>query len=90
MSFPTIVYIKDGPHDCKGGTYGYLSVADEKELRQALSQGYKKTLEEALSVSKTQAKKAAKPLDTTEPLPDLTSEKDSNELDETTSSSEGV
>lgn len=48
MDFPTMVYKKGGPHSYKGGTYDYLGVKNDAELKKALSGGWATTLPEAM------------------------------------------
>lgn len=50
MIFPNIVYKKGGHCQCPGGTYSWLSVKSQAELDDALEEGYKPTLNEAMGV----------------------------------------
>lgn len=49
MIFPTIVYKCPGNHQCHGGTYDLLGIADDVELSMALHNGWFKSLPEAVS-----------------------------------------
>lgn len=59
MSYPTIVYRCPGDHQMPGGTYSYLGVKDEDAMKEAIKDGWCKTLEEAASgkPSKSEAPK---------------------------------
>ena len=52
MKFPNLVYKCPGPHQRKGGTYDYRQVIDENSLSDALSNGWFKTLDEAIEGKK--------------------------------------
>jgi hypothetical protein len=49
MSFPTIVYRTPGAHYASTGTYAYQGIADDAALEQALSDGWFRTLPEAIA-----------------------------------------
>lgn len=50
MSFPTIVYKSQGPHQCPGSNYSYKGAADDAELDALLQSGWFRTLPEALAL----------------------------------------
>ena len=52
MNYPTIVYKCPGQHQRPGGTYSYLGIDSEDELKVALSGGWHLTLEEAIEPNK--------------------------------------
>ena len=47
-TFPTIVYKCPGNHQCNGGTYDFIQVKSEEDLKVRTEQGYKLTLPEAM------------------------------------------
>jgi hypothetical protein len=49
MNFPTIVYRTPGTHHASKGTYDYKGAADEAEVARALSEGWFRSLPEAMS-----------------------------------------
>ena len=48
MKFPNLVYKCPGIHQCNGGTYEYLSVQNDEQLKAALILGWFSTLENAI------------------------------------------
>lgn len=65
-AFPTLVYKNNGPHQRAGGTYDYKAIADQEDLDEALSDGWYKTLPDAIGtkpVVKTPESTAAPTLD---------------------------
>lgn len=49
MEFPNLVYKCPGVHKRPGGTFNYLSVKDDDELRTAFEAGWSKTLPDAIN-----------------------------------------
>jgi len=47
MSYPTIVYKCPGVHQLPGGTYDYMGVEDEDAMKEAITCGWFKTIQEA-------------------------------------------
>lgn len=46
--FPKLVFKKDGPHRCLGGSYDFKVVNDESEQAKALKKGWHKSIPEAM------------------------------------------
>lgn len=60
MKFPTLVYKCPGHHSMPKGSYDYLAIVDEDQLKEALKNGWFLTLDEAKEGKATPTKKRAK------------------------------